>query len=76
MASSAEYWIGAHLIMLREYELKRLGALSQRDDFGPGLEFVEVIRPLLHHLAPFGQVCRAIVGASVRIAHGVGNFMS
>ena len=50
--------------------------LSQPDDFCPCLELVEVIRPLLHHLAPFGQVRCAVVGAPVRIADGVGNFMS
>lgn len=62
--------------MLREYELKRLGVLSQGNNFCTSLELVEVIRPLLHHLAPFGQVRCAVVRASVRIAHGVGNFMS
>jgi hypothetical protein len=52
-----------------------LGALSQRDDFRPGLKLVEVIRPLLYHLAPLGKMRRAVVGAPGRIAHGVGKLM-
>lgn len=35
---------------------KRSGALRQRDRFGSGLEPVEIVRPMLHHLAPLGQV--------------------
>src|SRR3546814_3278854 len=32
---------------------------------------VEIIRPCLHHLLALGQVCRAVVGAAVRIADRV-----
>ena len=38
---------------------------------GPGFQLVEVIRPGLHHLAAFGLVSDALVGASVRVYSGV-----
>ena len=43
----------------------------QRDDFGPGLDLVEIVRPLLHHLPPLGKMRRPVVGSSIWITHGV-----
>lgn len=43
--------------------------------FGAGLELVQVIRLCLHHLAALGLVRSAVVGASIRGAHGVGELV-
>ncbi len=39
------------------------------------LKVVEVIRPILHHLAPLRQVGSAIVGVAERVAHRVDKLM-
>ncbi len=49
--------------------------LAKRDYFLPRLKFVQVIRPILHHLFPFRKVGRPVVGATVGIAHGMGQWM-
>ena len=50
----------------------RSGTLTYRDDICTSLQLVQIIRPLLHHFFAFRQVRRAVVGASIRIAHGMG----
>ena len=47
------------------------GALRQRDHFRPGLQIVQIVCPLLHHLTAFGQVRRAVVRAAVGVLHGM-----
>lgn len=37
----------------------------QRYCFRSGLELIQVISPLLHHLPPLWQVCGAVIGAPV-----------
>jgi len=51
----------------------RLANLNiQRNHLGPGLQIVQIVRPLLHHLSAFGEVGRSVVGPSVGIANGMG----
>ena len=49
--------------------------MADRDHFRPGLQLVQIIRPLLHHLPALGQMGRAVVGAPVRVAHGMGELV-
>jgi len=43
--------------------------------FGPALETVQVVRPLLHHLLAFIEVGGSVVGPSKRVANGVTELM-
>ena len=49
--------------------------MPQPDHFRVGLELVEVVRLLLHPLAPQGLLVGAVVGAPVRITDGVGELV-
>ena len=45
------------------------------DHLAAGRELIQVVRPRLHHLATLRQVRGAVVGAPVRIAHGMGQLV-
>ena len=73
----AVFWITARVLRLNwrtaalhGYNFKPydLGAVS----FRPGLQFIEIVSPLLHHVPPLGKMRRPVVGAPVRIAHRMG----
>jgi hypothetical protein len=42
-----------------------------RDDFCAILYLIQIICPVLHHLAAFGEVGRSVIRSPVGIAHGV-----
>lgn len=42
----------------------------------PGLELAQVLRPLLHHLPGIRRVGRAVVGATVEVAHSAGYLLA
>src|SRR5262245_5604738 len=69
ISTSAEYYC------LVKQRLPRARALSEWYDFRASLELVQIIRPLLHHLASFRKVRCAVVCASVGVAHGVGKLV-
>lgn len=53
-------------------------ALDASYSGGPGricFQRLQVVRPLLHHLAAFGEKCSAIVGAPIRVFHGMSELM-
>jgi hypothetical protein len=55
---------------------KTSGQLAvQRYYFRTCLQFIQIIRPLLHHFSTFREVRGAIVCASIRIAHSVGKLV-
>ena len=68
----ADPWVRASP---KKVETIQSGALMDRDDFSPSFQLVEIVRPLLHHLPPLGQMRRSVVGASVGIPYGVSQLM-
>ena len=47
----------------------------QGNDLRIRFKLVQVISPLLHHLAAFGQVGCAVVGAPIRVSNRMGELM-
>ena len=53
----------------------KLRSLIYWDHFCACLQFVQIVRPLLHHLSALGQMRCAVVGATIRIAHSMGELV-
>ena len=47
----------------------------ERYHLGAGLQAVQVVSPLLHHLPTFGQVRRSVVCPAVRVPDSMGKLM-
>ena len=50
----------------------RSGTSMDWDDFRASFQPIEIVRPVLHHLPPLGQVGCAVIGTPVGVAHCMG----
>ncbi len=68
-------WIATRAHRLNWRVAARHGYIIKRYDrgpvsFRPGLQLIEIFRPLFHHLPPFREMRCPIVSASIQIAYG------